>query len=160
LHQTNGMETKNNMDQFDNEKNLSSIPKKNNFSVPQDYFDFLPEEIMGKIHSTSQQKEKFFLFKPIIAIPSFSVLSGIIILIFFIYHKEVVPCDEMILSENEMQQVIDNPELYNIDESSIAEQYFASNISFEPVTEESTVSDEEIKSYLEENNDLTNIINE
>jgi hypothetical protein len=58
-----------------------------------------------------------------------------------------------------VQQVVDDPELYNIDETAIAEQYLASNIPYETVNEETTVSDEEIKSYLEENSDVTTIIN-
>jgi hypothetical protein len=153
------METNNNIEQFDDEKNFSSIPKSNNFSVPTDYFDFLPEEIMNRVHLRSQPKKVFFLLKPIIAIPSLAVLSGVIALFFF-FHKEVVLADEVTLSENEIQQVIDNPELYNIDKASITEAYLASNISYEPVNEESTVSEEEIKSYLEDNNEVTNIINE
>lgn len=152
------METNNNTEHDNEEKFLSFISKQNNFSVPQNYFDYLPDEIVEKIRLRSNQKEKFFLFKPIISIPSFAVLSCMVVLLFFFYHKNIVPSDEMILSENEVQQVIDNPELYDIDETSVAEQYLASNISYETANEEATISDEEIKTYLEENNDVTNLL--
>ena len=54
----------------------------------------------------------------------------------------------------------DNPELYNIDEAAITEQFLSSTILNESLNEETTISDEEIKSYLEENTDVNNIINE
>ena len=68
--------------------------------------------------------------------------------------------NEIVLSEIEMRQVIDNPELYNINETAITDQYLSLNISDESMNSETNVSDEEIKTYLEENSDVTNIINE
>lgn len=152
------METHNNIDSHNEEKFLSSIRKQNNFSVPQNYFDYLPDEITGKIRIKSDQKEIFFLLNPIITIPSLAVLSCIIALFIFSHPKKVVSADEMILSENEIQQVVSDPELYNIDDESIYEQYLASNISDESTIEATTISDEEIKVYLEENNDVANLL--
>ena len=156
------METKNNIEQFDEDKFLSSIPKKNNFSVPTDYFEFLPEQIMNKVQKKKKKKKKeiYFLFRPVIAIPSLAVLSGIIVLLFFFYNKETNSANNILLSENEVQNVINNPELYNIDEASITEEYLAANISSESVNEESTTSEEEIKSYLEENSDVATMTKE
>ena len=135
------------------------IKKENNFSVPKDYFDYLPGEIMNKIHSESKSKEKIFLLKPSFIIPSLAVLSGIFFLIIFFLKKDVSPA-EIILSDNEVQQIIDNPELYNIDDADIAEKYLSINLSDDSLNVEATVSDDEIKSYLEDNTDVNNIINE
>lgn len=138
------------MDEFENIKN------KNNFSVPKDYFDYLPVEIMDKIHMESKQKTYFYFFKPSITIPSLAVLSAVIIFLVFFFNKDI-PSNELVLSETEVRQIINNHELYNIDETSITEQYLSLNISND---NEMNISDEEIKSYLEENTDVTNIINE
>ena len=133
------------------------IKKQNNFSVPKDYFDHLPNEIMSRIQIES--KEKFFLLKPSFIIPSLAILSGIIILIVFFLKKDVTT-DEIMLSDNEVEQIIDNPELYNIDDAAITEEYLSSNISDELLNTDAMVSDEDIKSYLEDNTDVNNIINE
>lgn len=125
---------------------------------------------MDRIHLESKQKNpslreelsgsRYFSFlKPSVAFPSLAVLTGIIILLFFFFYKDSSP-DELVLSENDVQQIIDNPELYNIDETAITEEYLALNITDETENAETTVSIEEIKSYLEENADVTNIINE
>lgn len=153
------METNNTIEQFNKKKNFSSINKENNFSVPQNYFDYLPEEIMDKIRLESKEKKRFSFCKPSIAIPSLAVLSGVIILLVFFFNKDIAS-NEAMLSETEVQHVIDNPGLYNIDESAITEHYMASYIANEYSTVETTISDEEIKSYLEENADVTTIINQ
>ena len=151
------METNKNMNDQEEGKTLSSISKRNNFSTPPDYFDTLPSEIMDRI--TSKPKQFIFL-KPYFAIPSLTVLSAIIIVLVFYLKKDVVPSYDTELSDNDIEHIITNPELYNISESSITEQYLAS------VTEEyntnnlETISEEDIKSYLEENTNENNIINE
>ena len=133
------------------------IKKENHFSAPKNYFDYLPEEIMNRIQIES--KEKFFLLKPSFIISSLAVLSGIIIFIVFFLKKDVAT-DEIILSDNEVEQIIDNPELYNIDDAAITEEYLSSNISDELLNTDAMVSDEDIKSYLEDNTDVNNNINE
>jgi len=153
------METNNNIEHPREEKHFSSINKENNFSVPQNYFDYLPEEIMDKIRLKSKEEKQFSFFKPSILIPSLAVLSGVILLLVFFFNNDI-PSDEEMLSEIEVQQVIDNPGLYNIDETAITEEYLSLNIPTESMSSETNVSDEEIKSYLEEYTDVSNIINE
>ena len=135
------------------------IKKQNSFSVPKNYFEYLPGEIMDKIHAESKSHEKIFLLKPSFIIPSLAVLSGIIFLIVFFLKKDVSPA-EIILSDNEVQQIIENPELYNIDDADITEEYLSLNVSDELPNTETIISDDEIKSYLEHNTDVNNIINE
>ena len=134
------------------------IKKKNNFTVPKDYFDSLPNEKVNRIQAESKSKEKSFLLKPSFIIPSLAVLSGIILLIVFFLKKDITP-DEIILSDTEVQQIIDNPELYNIDNTAITEKYLSSNISDDSFNTDATVSEDDIKSYLEDNTDVNNIIN-
>ncbi len=135
------------MNQFEN------IKKENNFSVPKDYFEYLPVEIMERVQMGSK-REKVSIFKLSFAIPSLAVLCGIIILLIFFLKNEII------LSENEIELIINNPELYNMDEYKITEEYLSMNISDESLTNNETISEEEIKSYLEDNTDVTTIINE
>ncbi|MBI3503162.1 MAG: hypothetical protein HY063_15350 [Bacteroidetes bacterium] len=137
---------------------LENIKKENHFKIPENYFDYLPEEIMDRIHSREKSKERFFLLKPSIIISSLAVLSGIILLTIFLLKKNISQ-NEIILSDNDVQQIIDTPELYNISESVITEQ-FLSSVSEEALKEETNISNEEINSYLEENTDVNTIINE
>lgn len=152
------METNINTEHKEDGYLFSSINKENNFSVPHNYFDYLPEEIMDKIQLQSKRKKYFSLLKPSIAIPSLAGLSAVII--FLVFFNKDIPTKETALSETEIQLIIENPELYNIDESAITEEYLSSNISVESVNNGTSVSDEEIQSYLEEYTDVTNIINE
>ena len=147
---------------MDNKENIhegNSLGKRqNNLSVPSDYFDHLPEQIMNRIQA-SEQKKQFFLLRPAFTIPSFTVLAGVILFLVLI-NKNNISSNDMLLSDNDTQHIIDNPELYNIDDAVITEQYLASNISDESIDEEAAASADEIKSYMEENPDLNNIINE
>ena len=149
---------------MENNKNIkenNSLPplgQGQHFSVPTDYFDHLPEQIMNRIQGT-EQKKQFFLLRPSFAIPSFAVLAGVIILLVFI-NKNNISANDMLLSDNDTQHIIDNPELYNIDDAVITDQYLASNISDESINDEAAASADEIKSYMEENPELNNIINE
>ena len=137
---------------------LENINKENTFKTPKDYFDYLPSEIMDRIQKEPKQKE-IFIFKPAFAISSLAVISGIILLVVFLL-KKGVPSEEMIFSENEVQYIIENPELYNIDDAAITEKYLSCIISDESLNIEAAISDDEIKSFLEENADVNNIINE
>lgn len=49
-------------------KNLSDIPKKNNFKTPEGYFDNLNKEIMSKVEkeTNSTPRSTFSIFKPYI----------------------------------------------------------------------------------------------
>ena len=95
-----------------------------------------------------------------IAIPSLAICSGLIILLTILFNKSESVSEETLLSENEVQHVVDYPELYNINDAVITEQYISSNIPDETMNYESAVSEDEIKIYFEENPDATNILNE
>lgn len=155
------MKTHHNIKNDEEETNnfLSSLNQQNPFSVPESYFDYLPQDVMDRIIAKEKEKKIFFVFKPSVAIPSFTVLSGIIIMLFFFFNQKTPHADENIISENEIRQIIENHDLYNIDESIITEQYISSNIADEYVNK-TGLSEEEIKNYLEENTDINNIINQ
>ena len=137
----------------------SSLPPsgsgQNGFSTPNNYFDELPADIMERIQS---KKKPVFILNPSLTIASMAVLSGIILLLVFI-KEESLPA-EIQLSDNDIEHVVQNPESYDLDAASIADQYLALNISDEPLNSESAVSDDEIKNYLEENSQTTDIKNE
>jgi hypothetical protein len=153
------MGTHKDIEQSGEGKILSSIDKQNKFSVPADYFDGLPEKITNRIQSGSRQKLFFFL-QPAIAIPSLAILISIIALSVLLLNKNNAFPAEILLSDNDVQHIVDNPELYNIDDAVITEQYIFSNISDESINEESALPDDEVRSYLEENTNAQNIINE
>ena len=147
-----------NKDIPENDKFLTPLERgQNPFSVPADYFDALPEKIMNNIHSTSKKNRPFFLFKPAIALSSCAVLFSIISLLIFL--NKGIPSGEILLSDNDIQKIIDNPELYNLNDEAVTDQYISSDISDEAITE-SDLPEEEVKSDLEENINLQNIINE
>ena len=143
--------------QSDEEDSLSLRVRQNNFSVPKDYFEYLPSAIMEKIQSQPKRKQVFIL-QPVFSIFSSAVISGIILLVVFLFNKNI-SSEEVMLSDNEIQHILDNPELYNIDESAITDEFISSNSSAESLTIESNPSDEEIKSYLEETTNVNTIIN-
>lgn len=134
------------------------MPGKNGFSAPEAYFDCLPSEIMDKIHSNKIRKSKLFELKPAFAIGSLVIIAGIITL--FLFTKKDTDFFETELTENELKYVVENAELYNIHEDDIIEKYLSSNVEYEFTDEELVISDDEIKLFLEENADVTNIINE
>ena len=138
---------------------IDDIPKENPFNVPKDYFDYLPAEITERVHSKREEK-KGFSFNLSIAVPSAAVVFGIVILIMFLFKDTVDPMEEIVLSENEVQDIIDNPESYNIDETAVTEQYLSMNLEDESIADTEDISEDEINSYLEQNADEENIINE
>lgn len=126
------------------------------FSTPPSYFDSLPAEITDRIQAEKNRKSQFFLLMPSFAIPSMAMVAGAIILLLFL-KKEITPL-EIQLADNEIEHVVANPELYDIDEDAITEKYLSSNISLESLDEDA--SEDEIRSYLEDNSESTSIINE
>jgi hypothetical protein len=154
------MQTNKDIPHSDKNSLLPSGPGENNFSVPSDYFDSLPEKIADRIHSGSKQKQPIFLLRPAFAVSSLGIFSIAIVFFVFFFNKHDVASDDMLLSDNEVQHIVDNPELYDIDDEVVTEQYIASDLSGESITEESDLPEDEVKSYLEENIETQNIINE
>ncbi len=134
-----------------------NLNKENNFSVPKDYFDHLPTQVTERIHSEKNKKETIFILKPSFLIPSLAVVVAVILLIFLFPKNN---SQEIILSDNEVQQIIDNADLYNIDENSIADKYISENIPDETSGMANAISDDDAKKFLEENPDVNNIIND
>lgn len=128
----------------------------NGFSTPSSYFDDLPTEIMGRIHS-SEKKPVFFL-KPAYSIATLSALTGIVFLFFFLNQEPATYDVE--LSENDIAHLVEYPELYNIDEELITETYLSSNIEGEDTDAGTDISEDDIRNYLEETSDVNTIINE
>jgi len=148
------MGTNKNIEHNEDEQGLPV--KQNSFSAPSDYFDTLPVEIMDKIHSSAKQKKAFSILNPSFAVTSLALLSGMIALLIFL--KTNASSSEIMLSENDIEHVVQNPESYNIDEDAIIEKYLSSTIE---LTEDNPViSDDDIKNFLEESSDINNIINE
>ena len=136
---------------------LENIKKENNFSVPKNYFEYLPSEITDRIHSKPRQG-KIFILKPVVAFSSAAILIAAIVLYLFLHKTDNRPL-EMILSENEIQDIIDNPESYNIDELAVTETILNSTISADSLSASLNIPEDEIKSYLEETTNANNIIN-
>jgi hypothetical protein len=134
------------------------IKKENSFRVPDNYFDYLPQEITGKIKSQTQSIPVFTL-RPAVSYLSLALLSFFVFLLINFYKHPSAEANATSLTENDIQQIIDNPSLYNIDENSAADEYLSSAPDASTDMEED-FSDEEIKSFLEENNNATSIINE
>lgn len=130
------------------------IAQEPGFSTPPSYFDELPIVISDRIHS--REKKPFFVLKPSFAIGSLAVLSGLIVLFLFL-KNDSLPL-ETELSENDIAHVVANPELYDIDEDVITEAYLSA--SFEPAADEFAVPEDQIRNFLDESSDATNIINE
>lgn len=138
----------------ESEPNLPLGPGTNNFRTPPSYFDELPGRIGNRIHSS--KKETAFFLRPSFALGSLAILCGVAA--FFIFINKDIPALEVALSETEIEHVIENPELYDLDEDIITERYLSSN--FEPDTDDLGAEEEEIRNFLEESSDATNIINE
>lgn len=136
-------------------KDILQSPGQNNFSTPKDYFDQLPAAIMNRIHSP--KKNPVLGLKPVHALAALAI-SACIIAYTFIFKRSAVPSD-IILSENEVEHVIANPELYNLDAATVTE-YLSLNLTDKTLSGEYIISDEEIKTYLAENEEITHIINE
>lgn len=135
------------------------IEKKNSFKVPENYFEYLPSEITDRIHTGTKTEKKIFFLNPSYLIPSLAVVLAAVLFIVFFSHR-TTSSNDTLLSEKEVQQVLDNAELYNIDENVITDSYLSSNISDDSLNTATSFSDEEIKSYLEEDANTNNVINE
>lgn len=138
------------------ESSLLPLGHGSGFSTPPSYFDHLPSEIMNRIQS-SKRKPSFSL-TPVHAIASLAI-SACIIALLFLFKQNAVPSD-IELSDNEIEHVVENPDLYDLDVDAITEEYLSLNISEESIYPEAGVSDDEIRTYLEESSETTNIINE
>jgi len=154
------METKNNINE-EAGNILSGINKENFFSTPKDYFDYLPQEISEKIHSSSRKKPSFVL-KPSVALASFTTLCAAVFFLLYYSQTSIISPQELSLSDNDIQLIIENPEKYNINETIITDQYLSLNIQDDENANQLTeinVSDDEIKNYIEDNTDINTIIN-
>lgn len=127
------------------------------FSVPAGYFDALPQNISGRIQSG---RGTFFLFRPSFAVPSLAFAVLLVVFIGYFLGKHEGQSEDMLLSENDIRNIVDNPELYNVNESAITDLYISSDIPEEEFSEESDLPDDEVRSYLEENSNAQDIINE
>ncbi len=132
------------------------IKKENSFKVPENYFEYLPQEITERIKSGSQSGTVFTL-RPSIAFSSLALLSLLAFFLIYISQKSPVTTDYS-FSDNDIQQIIDNPQLYNIDDNSIDDEYLSSSSEASIINE--NISDDEIKTFLEDNNNASAIINE
>jgi len=157
------MQNKVNINDKEESEFLSSIKKENPFSVPENYFEFLPQEITEGCHKpiNASNRKSYFFFQPEIAY-SFAAITVLIFTILFFINKGDVASGSSELSSEEITYILQNPEHYNIEESVISEGLLA---GFESSSDETTISefeisDEEAQSYLEDNSELNNIINE
>jgi hypothetical protein len=137
--------------------NLDNIKKQNHFSVPKDYFEYLPAEITERIQKEPKQKI-LFIFKPAFAFSSLAVIIAGVVLFLFL-HKTDSDQQDLVLSENDVQHIIDNPDLYNIDEEDVTDAIVSSNIPADSLNTDAFATDDEIKNFLEENSNTNNIIN-
>lgn len=137
---------------------LASINKEEGFATPASYFDELPSEIMDRIHQGANDQKPAFNLKPVLAFSSLLILSGIVTL-FLLFKNEHLPA-EPVLSEFEIEHVLENPDLYNISRDAVTEKYLSMNIPEGDIAEDIALPEEDIRSYLEEDPELTDIINE
>jgi hypothetical protein len=139
---------------------LPFMPGKNPFSTPANYFDDLPVNIMDRVQAGSKERKAFFSIKPALAIPSLAILAGAVVFLVFLFNKNNVSANEILLSENEVQHIVSDPESYYIDDASITEEYINDDSSDELLNEESALPEDQVKNYLEENTTTQTIINE
>ncbi|MBI4931726.1 MAG: hypothetical protein HY841_13230 [Bacteroidetes bacterium] len=133
------------------------IKKENNFKVPENYFDYLPQEIMERIHST--EVKQVFSLNPALSFASLAILSAMAFLLIYFSQNPPSSQNEYVLTQNDIQYIIDNSSLYNIDDNSITEEYLSTN-SATALTIDENVSEDEIKTFLEENINTNTIIND
>ncbi len=138
---------------------LNGIEKKTPFSVPADYFEHNPNVILDRISQGTIEKKQVFLFSPGLAIAA-SILLIAGLFWFYIFNANELDVQEFSLNDEEIQLIIDNPELYGINEFLVNEKYLSSVESYNPLENLSTYSDDEVKSYLETNTDANYIIYE
>jgi hypothetical protein len=142
-------------------KTLASMSRKNNFSVPADYFERLPEKTMARIHAMEKEPKKYPSFlKPVVAISSLAVFCCLVYFILFFNKGQNDSGQLLLLSDNDILQVMDYPQLYDIDDACITEHYLSSSKQDELLNTELEVSEAEVRIYLEDNQDIKKIIND
>lgn len=145
-----------NEEHTENDSPLSSAGKSNPFTVPKDYFEYLPAEINERIHSRKSGMHSSLL-KPAVAISSLALCVIVAAVVVYFLKGNVVVEEEFLLSENEIEFIISNPGLFNLDEKNITEQYISMNIEEDEYDEQTALPEEEVTRYLEENLNTYNI---
>lgn len=157
------MQNKNNIKENEGSDFLSSLNKENPFSVPKNYFEFLPQEIAEVCHKPkiNTAQKIFFLFQPKITY-LFAAITVLLVVILLFINEGDISSSASELSTEEITYILQNPEQYNIEESLITDGLLAcfESSSDEIIITEFEISDEEAQSYLEKNSELNNIINE
>lgn len=152
------MDKKNNIQRADEEQPVSFGEKSNPFVAPKDYFEFLPAQITEKIRGGSSEERPFAL-KPAWSFASLSIITAAAFaLLYFSQPKAPVQQESYVLSENDIDYVIDNRGFYNIEEEDITDQYLSSSRE-ETSLITADISEDDISSYLEETTNATTIIN-
>ena len=129
---------------------LSKIKKENNFSIPQNYFEVLPEVIANK---NLNNKYLYFIFDKLsarILLPT----SALVTILMFIFYLNI-NTTETELSNEQISNLIINDESFNIDDYLVYEAYT------EVLDEEkkaTSTSNEYINYLLENDIDINSII--
>jgi hypothetical protein len=100
---------------------LEDIPKKDFFTVPDDYFDKLPAKIQSRIAKTKVRNERTFVFRYALryALPVL-VLAGVIF-----YYSSSKPDVETILASVDTEELIDY-----LQESGMTTEEMLENVEF------------------------------
>ncbi|HWY97937.1 MAG TPA: hypothetical protein VNY36_02520 [Bacteroidia bacterium] len=141
---------------------LSSIPKRNPFTVPEGYFDALPSAIMDKCRETKTIPEKsklFWLFRPqwITAI-----LICAIAITFYMRHDTPATLETLTaqVSDSTIYQHLQNNIDY-VDVNSLEDALQNENVTTVPARTDSTNNQQDIVKYLMDHNvDASDIENE
>jgi hypothetical protein len=152
---------------------LAEIPKYNPFIVPDGYFDELPALIQEKVIESGKViplKERFaWIFRPQMAIAA--AITLLIIIAAVIMRNNSVS-EEKVNVPFAVNDTSSSPEdtsihaseefaLYSVDEATLIESVEGEEIAQATISDEPSVSNEDIETYLVENNiDVTSIINE
>ncbi len=97
---------------------LDEIDKKNNFSVPKNYFKVLPEIINNKLLENNKLKKPFDILSWRVLTPSLSVL----ILFFVLFNYYNTP-DEITLNNEELSELLMEENYSEIDDYLVYETY-------------------------------------
>jgi hypothetical protein len=141
---------------------LSSIPKRNPFTVPEGYFDTLPSAILDKCRETAAMPEKsklFWLFRPqwVTAI----VICSIAIT-FYMKHATPATFETLTaqVSDSTIYQHLQNNIDY-VDINSLEDALQNENVTAVPARSDSTNNQQDIVKYLMDHNvDASDIENE
>lgn len=137
------------MQELENEApTLFNIPKKNNFSAPEGYFDRLPTEISEKISAEPpvgyMEQIKEWLIKPQMALASLALLIGISAILYLNDAKDLG--NTATFSDAELEELTLLAEAYG-EEDLMIESLLAYNDE-DVNLEDDIFTDEDIESYL------------